>query len=71
MKIQVFWCITQFYLKNMHYEPLKCHYLFTSWQGITFQRTKYKNGNYLNFTLKNIFTDAPLEWDYCDLVTTI
>lgn len=71
MKIQVFWCITQNWLKNMHYEPSKYQYLFTSWQGITFQRAKYKNGNYLNFTLKNTFTDEPLEWNYYDLVTTI
>ena len=32
---------------------------------------KYKNGNYLNFMLKNIFTDELLEWNYCDQVTTI
>jgi len=71
MKIQDFWCITQSWLKNMHHEPSKCQYLFTSWQSITFQMAKYKNGNYLYFMLKNIFTDEPLEWNYCDLVTTI
>jgi hypothetical protein len=55
----------------MHNEPSKCQYLLTSWQGITFQMGKYKNGNNLNFMLKNIFTDEPLEWNYCDLLTTI